>query len=102
MDAEFMWEQYEIAITTVNRTNPAAGMPFSSSDFEACNTKRATLNAAGTNMSKSELKKYQNVFAAKYDKLVASNVLTGSNPVVNPLRAPNRRGTWVPNKTNHN
>ena len=35
MDAEFIWEQYEIAITTVNKTNPAAGMPFFASDFEA-------------------------------------------------------------------
>ena len=40
MDPEFMWEQYEIALTTVNRTNPAAGMPFFASDFETCNAKR--------------------------------------------------------------
>ena len=61
MEIDFIWEQYEIAVTTVNGTNPAAGMPFFESDFESSNAKRDALEAKNKDMTKAELKRYQNV-----------------------------------------
>ena len=66
MDAEFTWEQYEIAVTTVNSTNPAAGLPFFASDFESRNTKRQVLEKAGKKMTKASRTRLSSTHSSYY------------------------------------